>query len=151
MDLSFAQWTRTTTKLGEDGSTVRTTYYIRFDPPSWAWRDEYNGGWSHNVFDERGHLQTNSSWAYCVHTPHLLLLILIIYSICSYLPKYPSQSEFQRRPFKQFAFARFSSNFAAFYITSGKLSTIIFASSIRSGLTQRLKCRFARKSESGIW
>jgi hypothetical protein len=66
MNLSYAQWTQTTTRLGIQGSTTRTVCWIRMDPPAWAWRTELGAGWSHDVIDERGHLHTDSQRENCL-------------------------------------------------------------------------------------
>lgn len=60
MDLAYAQWIQTTTKLGEPASKARTTYWLRMDPPTLVWRTEDGAGWSHDVVDERGYLHTDS-------------------------------------------------------------------------------------------
>jgi hypothetical protein len=69
VNLTYAQWTQTTTRPDQPGKAVRVTFWLRANPPTLAWRTEDGGYWSLDVIDGRGRWHTDSNRVNCLLYP----------------------------------------------------------------------------------
>ena len=65
-EIKTAHWIRTHTHFAKQNGKIDYTFHykewIRLNPPAYAWREESEDSWSHDVMDERGHFHTASTW-----------------------------------------------------------------------------------------